>query len=68
MAVEISYPGVYVEEISSGAHPIEGVPTSIAAFIGVATAGSLNQPTHVRSHGDFECLFGQPTSPLSDAV
>ena len=28
-------PGVYVEEKSSGIKPIEGVSTSVAAFIGV---------------------------------
>ena len=27
-------PGVYVEEIPSGARPIEGVGTSVAAFVG----------------------------------
>jgi phage tail sheath protein FI len=27
-------PGVYLEEIESGARPIEGVGTSIAAFVG----------------------------------
>jgi hypothetical protein len=29
-------PGVYVEEISSGSKPIEGVGTSTAAFVGLA--------------------------------
>ena len=28
--------GVYVEEVSSGARPIEAVGTSIAAFVGLA--------------------------------
>ncbi len=31
--VQVSYPGVYIEEIPSGAHTIAGVATSIAAFI-----------------------------------
>src|SRR6266545_3153035 len=30
---ERSYPGVYVEEVSSRVHPIEGVATSAAAFV-----------------------------------
>ncbi len=34
-------PGVYVEEVSSGSRPIEGVATSVAAFIGVAERGPL---------------------------
>jgi len=29
-------PGVYVEEVPSGARPIEGVGTSVAAFVGLA--------------------------------
>ncbi len=33
---EFLFPGVYVEEVSTGAHPIEGVPTSTVGFIGVA--------------------------------
>jgi phage tail sheath protein FI len=34
--VEYQYPGVYVEEVSSGTRPIEGVGTAVAAFIGFA--------------------------------
>ena len=37
-------PGVYVEEVESGARPIEGVGTSIAAFIGLAPGGPLDSP------------------------
>lgn len=29
-------PGVYIEEVPSGSKPIEGVGTSIAAFVGFA--------------------------------
>jgi uncharacterized protein len=28
-----TYPGVYIEELSSGVHTIAGVATSIAAFV-----------------------------------
>jgi len=31
---EILHPGVFVEEVATGAKPIEGVSTSTAAFIG----------------------------------
>jgi phage tail sheath protein FI len=37
-------PGVYVEEAESGSRPIEGVGTSIAAFIGLAPGGPLDSP------------------------
>lgn len=33
---EFLFPGVYIEEVSTGSHPIEGVPTSTVGFIGVA--------------------------------
>ena len=29
-------PGVYVEEVSSGSKPIEGVGTAVASFVGLA--------------------------------
>lgn len=35
-------PGVYVEEVSSGSRPIEGVGTAVAAFVGYAR----RQPLH----------------------
>lgn len=37
-------PGVYVEEVESGSRPIEGVATSIAAFVGLAPGGPLDSP------------------------
>lgn len=35
-------PGVYVEEVESGSRPIEGVGTSVAAFVGLAPGGPLD--------------------------
>ncbi|HET7351991.1 MAG TPA: hypothetical protein VFJ28_13720 [Marmoricola sp.] len=37
-------PGVYVEEVESGARPIEGVGTAVAAFVGLAEKGPFNNP------------------------
>ena len=70
MAVETSYPGVYVEEISTGIHPIEGVSTSTAAFVGPARTGPIDGPVHVHSHRDFVQTFGSgsPPSTLDHAV
>ena len=42
MAV-LTYPGVYVEEISSGVRPIEAAGTSTAAFFGVAERGPIGE-------------------------
>ena len=43
MAVQVSYPGVYIEEFAP-APPIQGVGTSTAAFIGPARSGDLRHP------------------------
>ena len=53
-------PGVYVEEISSGSHPITSVGTSTAAFVGAAPKGPLNRATLVTSFSEFERKFGGP--------
>lgn len=57
MAVQVSYPGVYIEEFAPGA-PIQGVGTNTAAFIGVAGRGTLNRPTKVNSWDQFLQVFG----------
>ncbi|MBI4650373.1 hypothetical protein HY745_03625 [Candidatus Desantisbacteria bacterium] len=36
------HPGVYIEEVSGGARPIEAVGTSTAAFIGIAEWGIIS--------------------------
>ncbi|WP_221348528.1 phage tail sheath subtilisin-like domain-containing protein [Streptomyces beigongshangae] len=51
-------PGVYVEEVASGSRPIEGVGTSVAAFVGLAPTGPLNQPTLVTNWSQYVAAFG----------
>ena len=58
MPVQLSYPGVYVEEIPSGVRTITAVATSITAFVGRAQRGSTSEPVTVTSFGDFEREFG----------
>jgi phage tail sheath protein FI len=58
MPVTVSYPGVYVEEISSGVHTITGVATSITAFLGQADKGPTDQAVTVLSYSDFARRFG----------
>jgi phage tail sheath protein FI len=53
-----TYPGVYIEEISSGVHTITGVATSIAAFIGWASTGPTDHAVLVQSWSEFENHFG----------
>ena len=58
MPVTPTYPGVYVEEIPSGAHTITGVATSIAAFVDFFPKGPLNEATQIFGLSDFERQFG----------
>ncbi len=58
MPSALTYPGVYIEEVSSGVRTITGVATSITAFVGRALRGPVNKPTTVNNFGEFERLFG----------
>ncbi|WP_098026323.1 phage tail sheath family protein [Streptomyces sp. st115] len=55
-------PGVYVEEVQSGARPIEGVGTAVAAFVGFAEAGPFHQPTLVTNWDQYVQTFGTFTA------
>lgn len=52
------FPGVYVEQVSSGIRPIEGVETSTAAFLGEAERGPL-RPEIVHGFADYRRHFGR---------
>jgi phage tail sheath protein FI len=56
--MELLHPGVYVQEVSSGVRPIEGVSTSTAAFIGPAERGPLDRAYMVTSFTEFEANYG----------
>src|SRR5262245_4658042 len=63
-------PGVYVEEVDSGARPLEGVGTAVAAFVGLAESGPFNQPTLVSNWSAFTDNFGgfMPGAYLAQSV
>jgi uncharacterized protein len=65
MPVTVSYPGVYIDEVSSGVHTITSVSTSIAAFFGRTSKGKLNKAIRCLSPSDFIRNFGAP-HPQSD--
>lgn len=50
-------PGVYIEEISTRAKPIEGVGTSTAGFVGLAERGP-EYPRFIASWLEFQRWFG----------
>lgn len=56
--MDVSYPGVFVEEIPGGVRPISGVPTSIVAFIGPSWRGATDEPVAIGCYRDFERTFG----------
>lgn len=70
MPVNVSYPGVYIDEISGGARAIAGVPTSIAAFVGYTLRGPTGRARQIFSFADYERTFGglHPESHVSYAV
>src|ERR1035438_5096961 len=53
-----TYPGVYIEELSSGQHTITGVATSSGAFGGWAPQGPVSAATLVQSWSDYQAQFG----------
>lgn len=70
MPVSPTYPGVYIQEVSSGVRTVAGVPTSIAAFVGRTRRGAVEEPTACFGFGEFTRRFGGLWSegPLSYAV
>ena len=59
MAITTSYPGVYIEEVPSRVRTIEGVATSITAFLGRALRGPTGTPATVTSVAEFERVHGR---------
>ena len=55
---EFLAPGVFIEEVPFKGHPIEGVPTSTAAFIDIFEQGPIGKPVKIESFADFERVFG----------
>ena len=51
-------PGVYVEEVSTGSKPIEGVSTSTSGMVGMTERGPENVPVLVTSQGEYRRIFG----------
>ncbi|HEX7119506.1 MAG TPA: phage tail sheath C-terminal domain-containing protein [Longimicrobiales bacterium] len=53
-------PAVFIEEVPSGAKPIQAVGTSVGAFVGHAQRGPLGVATLLHSYAEFVRLFGGP--------
>jgi phage tail sheath protein FI len=58
MPQALTYPGVYIQEIPSPVHTIVAVPTAVAAFVGRAIRGPINEPVRIKTFADFQRSFG----------
>jgi phage tail sheath protein FI len=70
MSLNLTYPGVYIQELDSGVRTITGVSTSVTAFIGRALRGPTDEPTRIFSFADYQRTFGGlwAASPMSFSV
>ena len=60
------HPGVYIEEIPSGAKPIEGVSTSVTAFVGSAQRGPAGEANLIQKLDDYTAQYGDIASEDDD--
>ena len=58
MSPQYLTPGVYVEELPSTGMPIQGVATSVAAFIGFTEKGPVGEPKLVTNWDQFTKTYG----------
>src|SRR5437667_12004928 len=52
------YPGIFVEEVPTGMRTIDGVSTSVTAFVGAASRGRSYRAVRINSFRKFEQRFG----------
>lgn len=58
MPIQVTYPGVYVQEIPGGQPTVAGVSTASTAFVDFFARGPMNQPRRVASMQDVDRMFG----------
>jgi phage tail sheath protein FI len=58
MPIQVSYPGVYVQEIPGGQPTVASVSTASTAFVDFFARGPMNEPVRVASMQDVERTFG----------
>ncbi|MEM8932183.1 MAG: hypothetical protein AAGE94_13465, partial [Acidobacteriota bacterium] len=58
MPIEVSYPGVYLQEIPNKVLTVPGVSTASTAFADFFPRGPMNKATRIESFRDFERSFG----------
>src|SRR3954451_18680425 len=58
MPATLTYPGVYIDEVPSTVRTIIGVPTAVAAFVGPASRGPVDEAGHISSWSEFDRIYG----------
>lgn len=58
MSITPTFPGVYITEVPSGNRALNGVATSITAFVGAARRGPVDHPVAISNFTDFGRVFG----------
>jgi phage tail sheath protein FI len=58
MPVQVSYPGVYIQEVSSGVHHIATASTSTAAFVGETERGPDDDAKRITNWTEYQKYYG----------
>jgi Bacteriophage tail sheath protein len=62
MAVQTSYPGLYIQELPSTSHSVTAAPTSVTVFVGYShpfrTQAAFGTPVEIFSFSDYQANFG----------
>ena len=58
MPIQVSYPGVYVQEVSGGQPVVPGISTSVTAFADFFARGPMNKAVQIFSFEDVNRTFG----------
>jgi hypothetical protein len=56
-------PGVYLEEVAFGVHPIEAVDMAVAGIVGVVGGGPTSEPVELTSPEELTAVFGAAAAP-----
>ena len=55
---QVTYPGVYIQEVPSGVRTIAPVSTSVCAFVDFFREGPMNEAVEIDGKAGFDRVFG----------
>ncbi|HXU44964.1 MAG TPA: phage tail sheath C-terminal domain-containing protein [Thermoanaerobaculia bacterium] len=70
MSIQVSYPGVYIEEIASGQPVVTAVTTASTGFVDYFARGPVGVATQINTWTNFQQVYGglDPKSEASYAI